>query len=137
MASIVMLGVAVEQSMYMLADAIEATISDASKRTRFRRKLDSSRNRTAERFEYVRKNLEQMMGGDSTAGDLSSVFPYRFAAVANLIRESRNDAGHPTTPTTRDSDARRTAYASLELFKSYIVYVYELLDWLRKRGLAS
>ncbi|MGP8172974.1 MAG: hypothetical protein ACLP7O_00335 [Terracidiphilus sp.] len=59
--------------------------------------------------------------------DLSEDMDSLFSGVFNLIRNSRNDAGHPATATLISRDDN---YTRLRLFVPYCQRIYALIAWL-------
>jgi hypothetical protein len=108
LASSVMLGVASERVInelgHTLADALGA------KATKLSKLLSSSTSRMAAQFDEMRKLLVQMDLPDGLTDTLT------LDAVADLLRISRNNAGHPTGAVV-DED---TAYTHLQMAARYL-----------------
>jgi hypothetical protein len=108
MASSVMLGVASERVVndlgYALADRL------GTKATKLSKLLSSLTSRTAAQFDETRKLLVQMDLPDGLTDTLT------LDAVADLLRISRNNAGHPTGAIV-DED---TAHTHLQMAARYL-----------------
>jgi hypothetical protein len=118
-----MLGGASEKAVLLLIDRYTDSISDATRKQRLVSEILKAQSifRKYELFDKqlslpkatVPKNLTD--GGDSL---LRGVF--------DLIRNSRNDAGHPTSGTLVDRDV---VYSHLRLFSPYCARIYGLINW--------
>jgi hypothetical protein len=108
LATSVMLGVASERVVnllgHVLADNLGARASKLSKL------LASPTSRVAAQFDEARKLLAQMEPPSGLSDTLT------LDAVADLLRISRNEAGHPTAATI-DED---TAYTHLQMAARYL-----------------
>ena len=60
--------------------------------------------------------------------ELGSVLTQHIDAIYDLIRRTRNDAGHPTGKRME----RDETHALLLLFPTYCKTVHDLMDWLAK-----
>ncbi|MGD0908564.1 MAG: DUF4145 domain-containing protein [Candidatus Acidiferrales bacterium] len=125
-ASAVMVGVAAEQMMLVLRKAVYDALDSPEKKKRFDndaqwqvkriydtvwKKLDSVRERMPERLR------------ESVGVELAGVF--------ELVRRTRNQAGHPTG----GSIQREEAEALLLLFPTYARTVYAVIGWLATQQL--
>ncbi|BBY14391.1 hypothetical protein MMARJ_51310 (plasmid) [Mycobacterium marseillense] len=108
LATSVMLGVASERVINDLGH----TLADAAgvKATKLSKLLSSPTSRLAAQFDKVRKLLVQMELPEGLTDTLT------LDAVADLLRVSRNDAGHPTGAVV-DED---TAYTHLQMAARYL-----------------
>lgn len=119
LATSVMLGVASERVFDGLArSVVEASGGSAKK---LQDALDSPRTSQFTRFMELRKQLEPMRGQlpEGLADTLT------LDAVADLLRITRNDAGHPTG-TEVDED---TAYTHLQMGARYLQKMTSLQDY--------
>jgi hypothetical protein len=110
LATSVMLGVASERVLDGLARALVDARGDSAKK--LRAALENPRTSQLTRFTELRKQLEPMRPNlPEGLGDTLTL-----DAVADLLRLTRNEAGHPTG-TTVDED---TAYTHLQMAARYI-----------------
>lgn len=110
LASSVMLGVASEQVFVGLARSVVDALGSSAEN--LRRILDNPRGSQHARFLELRKRLEPMRS--QLPDDLADTLT--LDAVADLLRITRNDAGHPTG---RDVD-EDTAYTHLQMAARYL-----------------
>lgn len=108
LATSVMLGVASESVINGLGRAIVAVRRD--KAGQLEKLLNSSTSRLARQFDEMRKQLIQIDLPDGLTDTLT------LDAVADLLRISRNNVGHPTGATV-DED---TAYTHLQMAARYL-----------------
>ena len=110
LATSVMLGVASERVLDGLARALVDAKGDSAKK--LRAALENPRTSQLTRFTELRKQLEPMRPNlPEGLGDTLTL-----DAVADLLRLTRNEAGHPTGATV-DED---TAYTHLQMAARYI-----------------
>ena len=121
LASTVMLGVASERCIDLLADSLVES-SEEAESSQLRKDLRRAGRSVKKRFDIVRDALLEM----ELPPRLDDALDIQLSGIFTLIRFSRNDAGHPTG---RVID-RDTAHANLLLFPQYCKRVYELLDFL-------
>jgi hypothetical protein len=116
LASSVMLGVASERVINELAAAMVAYFKDSAEK--LRKAIENPRASQNARFEEVRKLLESHRGEvpEGLADNLT------LDAVADLLRITRNQAGHPSG-TQVDYD---TAYAHLQMAAAYLAKMTRL-----------
>jgi hypothetical protein len=119
LATSVMLGVASERAFGRLAHAF-AQCRPASERPRLTERLENPRTMYHRRFEEFRKRLEPVRDSlpDGLADNLS------MDAIADLLRVSRNNAGHPTGKAI-DED---TAFTHLQVAAQYLVKMTNLSE---------
>jgi hypothetical protein len=115
LASAVMLGVASERIVDGLARAVANYRGESAKR--LRAALEDPRASQFSRFTEMRKQLEPMRPElpDGTADTLT------LDAVADLLRVTRNEAGHPT-----GGDIDDTAYTHLQMAARYTLKMTDL-----------
>ena len=125
LASAVMLGVASERAILLLIEAFMNSISNPEKRRKIQKKTEQTFS-ILKRFELFRKNIEPLKNvlRNRVADDLEIILD----GIFNLIRITRNDAGHPTG---KKID-RTQAFANLRLFIPYCKRIYELIDYFQK-----
>ena len=127
LASAVMLGVASEHVFMALANsAVNALGSRASK---LKAALDNPRASQNSRFAELRKCLEPVRA--QLPDDLADTLT--LDAVADLLRITRNDAGHPSG---RDVD-EDTAYTHLQMAARYIRKMTSLQQYFHNLGTAA
>jgi hypothetical protein len=120
-ASAVMVGVAAEFMMLVLQKAVYGALDSADKKKRFR---DDAQGQIKRVYDAVWRKLdpvrEQMPDklGESIGVDLVGIF--------ELIRKTRNEAGHPSGKNIE----REEADALLLLFPTYAKTVYAVIAWL-------
>ena len=115
-----MLGVVVEAALHTLADALVEWLpaKEAGNLRPFRKG-----RATAQLAEEVRKRLEHRRTElPKELGDTVGAFSY----LADVIRRTRNDAGHPTG---KQLD-RRTVLVLLTALPTYLEYAYGLSAWM-------
>ncbi len=117
-AAAVMVGAASEHLLLLLADAIVAK-DETGDATKVEKMRDGPAlkllNEARKYMEPRRKNLER---------SLAESFETTFLGVANMIRTSRNDAGHPALGAVD----RDQAFVALRLFPLYRRWVYAVID---------
>jgi hypothetical protein len=126
MASAVMLGAASEMVFTELCEAIALGFSDVNQQTTFRAKTGQKKN-MVERVRAVSDWLSQKKS--QLPDDWKS--PERHLLVqkvADLIRNRRNDTGHPQDPPVKPS--HEEMYALLMIFPDYCEKLYSLKSWL-------
>jgi hypothetical protein len=122
-ASAVMLGAASEQAVLLLIESYVTSIGDPNKKTQIRNQTEKAPSifRKYEIFEKQFSAIKPHMPKELTENADSQL-----RGVFDLIRNSRNDAGHPAAGTyvSRDSN-----YSRLRLFVPYCQRIYELMSW--------
>lgn len=119
LASTVMLGGASEKAVLLLIEAYTSAISDPNKRKRFAQSIERfgilrKFKEFRKKFDPIRKNVPYPISDD---------LDIQLDGIFNLIRNCRNDVGHPTG---RKID-RRLAFSNLQLFIPYCRRIYELI----------
>lgn len=123
--SSVMLGVASEKAFLILFDAFtNALTSNQPKQKKFQNLQKSIH--TKKKFDQLKKEIVAIRKNlpEALSDDLES----QFDGIFNLIRVTRNDAGHPTGRRIK----RGVAYVHLNLFPSYCKRVYGLVEYFKK-----
>ncbi len=130
LASAVMLGVASEAAFLEMAQASVNWLEAAGQK--LQAILDKPRQPYVKKFEEFRKRIEPRKSELST--ELTDGMSLTFDSVLDLLRISRNEAGHPTGK----SMLREDQYISLQMFGRYIQKLYALkaffLQSTRKAG---
>jgi hypothetical protein len=117
-----MVGVATEKVILNLIDALASAMSDASEATKFRRRTDNAMIKT--QFGELAKQLYPLKQQIPT--ELSRDMEIYLDGVFNLVRNYRNEAGHPTG---RDIP-HEIAYSNLQLFRHFSKRVHGLIEYL-------
>jgi len=122
MASVVMVGVAAEKVILNLVDTFAAAIKDHSKAIAFRRNTQNTMIKT--QFEELTKQLYPLK--NQLPKELSKDLETYLDGIFNVIRNYRNDAGHPTGKEI----PREVAYDILQLFRHFSKNVHGLIQYL-------
>ena len=118
LSSTVMLGAASEKAFNILFDTYVSAVQDANRKS----KLQSVQDRFIKpKFEGFRRDFETVK--KSLPKELSENVELQLDAVFNLIRITRNDAGHPTGGNVD----RGLAYSNLRIFVPYLKRIYDLI----------
>lgn len=116
-------GVASEQVILNLVDALVSAIKDQQQKADFKKEIEG-------RFIYGKyRALREKIGeikGKLPAKATENLDVY-LDGIFNFIRLNRNEAGHPTGAKV----SKKTVYANLQVFSDYAEKVYGLIDWLR------
>jgi hypothetical protein len=122
-AAAVMLGGASEQAVLLLIESYTNSICDATLQQQFKSQSEKAPSifRKFEHFERQLSTVRQHMPRTLT-DNLDSLL----RGVFDLIRSSRNDAGHPASGTQVSRDA---VYSHLRLFVPYCERIYGLIEW--------
>jgi hypothetical protein len=129
LASAVMLGAASEMIFLEISRAIAVTIADPNARTKFEDKtgpLKMMADRKKTVMDWLIQKKGQLPSDWQRQEQLDLV-----DTIATLIRQRRNDAGHPQDPPA--SLTHEEMYAMLLAFPHYCEKVYELMAWLAAR----
>jgi hypothetical protein len=128
LASAVMVGVATERALLILCAAIEAALQAQDARERFTAKIKGKVIKQV--FEEMWKRLDPVH--DQLAADLNKEdLGAELSGTFDLIRKTRNDAGHPTGRQI----SREEAHNQLLLFPQYCRVVYDTVNWLQSHPL--
>lgn len=122
--SAVTLGVASEKAFLMLLEAFANALTNTPRRKRFQSLQNSMR--TKKKFDQLKKEI--MTIRRTLPPELSDNLESQFDGIFNLIRVTRNDAGHPTGRQIE----RGVQYTHLQLFILYCKRIYGLIDYLNK-----
>jgi hypothetical protein len=122
-AASVMLGAASERAVLLLIDSYIGSIADANKQAQLRSQVDKA-NSIFRKFEIFDKGFAQIKLGVPKA--ITENVDSLLRGVFDLIRNSRNDAGHPASGI---SVSRDTNYSHLRLFVPYCKRIYDLIGW--------
>lgn len=119
--SAVALGVASEKAFLLLLETFTRAILDASTKSSFERLQDTFR--TKHKFDQLKNKLMSIRG--TLPPELSEDLESQFDGIFNLIRVTRNDAGHPTGKKINRDDA----FVNLRLFLVYCKRIYSLIGY--------
>ena len=124
LAAPVMVGCAAEKALLLLVEAFGTAISDSGARAKYEK--DTRSGGIAAKFAALWKRLEPASPRlpKNLCDDLKVVLERTF----DLIRSTRNDAGHPTGATID----RETVRANFILFPGYCRRVYGLIHYFQK-----
>ena len=119
----VMLGAASEKAILLLIESYAESITDPNKKTQVNRQIEkaSSIFRKYEVFEKGFANIKAKLPRQLTDNADSLLH-----GVFDLIRNSRNDAGHPASGVLVSRDSN---YSHLRLFIPYCQRIYQLILW--------
>jgi hypothetical protein len=119
----VMLGGASEQAVLLLIESYTESVADSNAKRAFQVSTGKTQSiyRKYELFEQRFSGLKQQM-----PRELTDNVDSQLRGVFDLIRASRNDAGHPAmvTPVNRDA-----VYSHLRLFTPYCKKINGLIAW--------
>jgi len=118
LASAVMLGVASEAAFLEMAQASVGWLHTAGQK--LQAIIDNPRQPYVKKFEEFRKRIEPRKS--ELPAELADGMSLTFDSVLDLLRISRNEAGHPTGK----SVSREDQYISLQMFGRYIQKLYAL-----------
>jgi hypothetical protein len=119
----VMTGVASERAFDLLLESTYNALTNPDQQKKFEKLLDSTR--TKEKFDEVKKAILKIRS--NLPKEINETLESGLDGVFNLIRITRNDAGHPTGKTVR----REQVFVNLQLFVPYCRCVYSLINYLK------
>ncbi|MDQ1279668.1 MAG: hypothetical protein QG670_930 [Thermoproteota archaeon] len=119
--SAIMLGVASEEAFLILLETFTNALTDLTKQARFLKLQESMQ--TKHKFDQLKNEIMAIKA--NLPQDLSEDLESQFEGIFNLIRVTRNDAGHPTGRKIE----RGVAYTNLILFIHYCKRIYGLIDY--------
>ena len=117
-----MIGVASENVLRGLVDAVGAALNTPTRQAKFRK--DTEGKKAKVQHDQVLTRLASP--ATPLPAQLHEVFTQHIDGIFDLIRRSRNDAGHPTGRRME----RYEAQALLLLFPTYCRTVCDLVAWL-------
>jgi hypothetical protein len=119
----VMLGGASEQTILLMIESYGSSISDANAKQKFESAFEKAQSifKKYELFERHFGGVKQRMPRELT-DNVDSLL----RGVFDMIRSSRNDAGHPAIGSSVNRDA---VYSHLRLFTPYCKRVHSLTAW--------
>lgn len=121
LSSTVALGCASEKALLLLIEAYSNAIQDPGRKENF---VNKTEGKVIKRqFDEFNKCLTNLIG--NMHADISDGLNTVLLGVFEMIRNNRNDAGHPTGK----SIPRDYVYANLQVFIPYCQKVYQLIDY--------
>ncbi len=123
LATNVLVGVASEQMMLLLGDALADALKSANERQKLKKVLDSKQH-FVHKFDAIKKRLE--VRKNDVPDKYGSTLALDLTTTADLIRVDRNDAGHPTGRSFTNGDA----FATLTIFARHAERTLGLREWL-------
>lgn len=124
LSSTVMLGAACEKAFLLLVEAYAQAIVDPARKQRF--ESDTKAKMIKRQWdEFEKQRVGRLMG--LLPGDIKEDLETALNGVFSMVRNYRNDAGHPTG---RRID-REVLYAAIVVVPIYLKKVYDLIGWLR------
>ena len=121
LAAAVMIGGAAEKAMLLLIEGFGYAIDDETQRKQY--ETETSSWLISRKYRALWGRLEPIAG--TLPADLKDDLHTNLDRIFDLIRRTRNEAGHPTTG-LMDRDA---VVANLILFPSYCRRIYRLMDY--------
>ena len=118
LSSTITLGCASERAILLAIDTYADTFKDGEKGKAFRKKIEGKFIKT--QFDEFKKSITPSL--NSYPFKLKDDFDNTFVGVFQMIRNNRNDAGHPTGKQI-DKDS---LFANLRVFITYCKYIYDL-----------
>jgi hypothetical protein len=125
-AAAVMLGAASEQAILQLIDSYSASIQDANRKAQVLSQIDKATS-IFRKYEVYDRGFSNVKG--RMPKQLADNADSLLRGVFDLIRNSRNEAGHPASGIFVSRD---TNYSHLRLFIPYCRRVYELIHWFQQ-----
>jgi hypothetical protein len=122
-AAAVMLGGASEQAVLVLIERFGQAIRDDSEKTRFVAEIEKASS-IFRKFAIFENRLNPLRS--RIPRNLTDNLDSLLRGIFDLIRSSRNDAGHPASGRSADRDA---VYSHLRLFFPYCERIYQLIEW--------
>jgi len=127
MASAIMLGVACESVFNIIYD----TLLDSIESEKIKKSLEQIRNsaKTKQRIDLVR-NIILVSKKDQFPREITDDFESKTEPLFNLIRQIRNDVGHPTGI----SIDKMSQFVNLQIFVPYAITAYTLINFLKSKS---
>jgi hypothetical protein len=122
LASAVMIGVAAEKMLFRLVDSVHGALDTPQRQAKFEK--DTKGRKAKTQHDEVLTRLKSPT--TSLPVDIGSVLVQHIDGIYDLIRRTRNDAGHPTGKRME----RYETHALLLLFPTYCKTVHDLMGWL-------
>ncbi len=120
LAAAVMIGCASEKAMLLLIEAFGNAISDDTKKAEFQERIERQWM-ISKKHKTLREWLNRT---EKLPNTLAQGIPRSLDGVFTLIRETRNEAGHPAGGGIENDDI----VANLTLFPGYCKHIYSLIE---------
>lgn len=122
-----MTGIASERVLLHLRDEIKKALQPNDRKQKF--DSDTSGKVIKRVYEEIWKRLDPNL--EQLPENLRASVGTELAGIFELIRKTRNDAGHPTGRLIKKEEA----FALLQLFPPYAKTTYGLIEWLQTNSL--
>lgn len=122
LASAVMLGVASERAFQILGESFADWLPDPES-ARFRSAFENARQNYVAKFSEFRKRIEPYK--PELPAELGDGMALTLDSVLDLLRVTRNEAGHPTGRLVSSADA----YIHLQMFARYLERIYAYREY--------
>jgi hypothetical protein len=129
-AAAVMLGCASERLILLFCEEFENAITDQTKKSVFKREIEK-RDGVYHKYNVLKERLDHMVSGNKVKGRLAEIIRLDLPGVFNLLRRSRDEAGHPTIFESLDT---YSVHGHLILFIDYNKKINTLIDSFSKNG---
>ncbi len=123
LSAVVMIGVAAESMWIRLGESVKNALDTPAKQQAFEKETKSGKIKRL--HDEVIKRLKQQPS-TPLPGELDALIAQHLHGIADLTRQTRNAAGHPTGKRIE----RDEAFALLLLFPTYCQTVSKLMQWL-------
>lgn len=121
LSSTITLGCASEKALLLLIDSYANAIQDTGRKTKF---INDTKGRMIKRqFEEFSKCITNLVG--RMPSNISEGLNTVLLGVFEMIRNNRNDVGHPTGK----SIPKEYLYANLQVFIPYCQKIYQLIEY--------
>ncbi len=120
LSSTIALGCASEKALLLLIESYKNAIQDIEKQTEFKRKTEKRFIKT--QFDNFTKSLRTLQ---HIPKDITDGLDIELLGLFEMIRNNRNDAGHPTGK----SIDKEHAFANLQVFIPYCKKIYQLISY--------
>ena len=120
----VLVGAASEKLVLLLHEKFNASISDPKKKQSYEK--DSGGISIHRKYAALKKRLDLMVTAKELPNEHRETIASELPAAFELIRRSRNSAGHPEVPGRTDPD---TVFLNLRVFTEYANRTAKLIDY--------
>ncbi len=121
LSSTVMLGCASEKALLLLIDVYSKALSDTKRQEKFEKAIQ--RGGIKSKFDVFWASLTTVLG--NLPKDLLDGLQNELLGVFEMIRNTRNDAGHPTG----NKVPRIQLFSQIQVFIPYCEKIYRLIDY--------